>query len=332
MSPVLKKPVLEKRVLKWIPLALATAVALAGCARDGYYHDRNLDYTEAAPAPPLVLPETRNTQRYRDVMPVPQAATQGTRIESAADIAPPQSLTVGSGLEPDYVERRQVGNQSWLVVAAETGAVWPQLEAFANSRQLGVQQSNANQGIIETSQATLRLQSALRAGSSEVRCEQGGQTQANCIDALEQYLGARSASASASSSWTAQRLASQQSLQIRQQDDEWQVVIPQPVDRVWAELNHYLALDFSVEGQRDLLDTSAENYEFLVEYMTESERGRNPLQIVFSPDVRRMSQEIRLALQPNGDQTILRAINASERRLSADDQRELLERVSGYLR
>ena len=43
--------VLEQRALKWIPLALAAAVTLAGCARDGYYHDRNLDYTEAAPAP-----------------------------------------------------------------------------------------------------------------------------------------------------------------------------------------------------------------------------------------------------------------------------------------
>lgn len=332
MSPVLKNPVLEKRALKWIPLALAAAVTLAGCARDGYYHDRNLDYTEAAPAPPLVLPETRNTQRYRDAMPVPQAAAQGTRVGKAADISPPHSLTVGSGLEPDYVERRRVGEQSWLVVAAETGTVWPQLEAFAQSRQLGVQESNANQGVIVTSQATLRLQSALRTGSSEVRCEQNGQTQSNCLDALEQYLGARSASASASSSWTAQRLARQQTLQMRQEGDEWQAVIPQPIDRVWAELNHYLALDFSVEGQRELLDTSADNYEFLVEYMTETERGRNPLQIVFSADVRRMTQQIRLALQPNGDQTILRAINASERDFSADDQRELLERVSGYLR
>lgn len=323
--------VLEQRALKWIPLALAAAVTLAGCARDGYYHDRNLDYTEAAPAPPLVLPETRNTQRYQDAMPVPQVAMQGTQLDEPAEIAPPQSLAIGSGLEPEYVERRQVGGQSWLVVAADPGTVWPQLEAFVRSRQLGVQESSATQGVIVTSQATLRLQSALRAGSSEIRCDQGGQRVESCLAALEQYLGARSATAS-SSSWTAQRLASEQTLQMRQQGDEWEVVIPQPIDRVWAELNHYLSLDFTQEGQRDLLATSADNYEFLVEYMTETERGRNPLQIVFSPDVRRMSQQIRLALEPNGDQTVLRAINASERSFSADDQRELLERVSGYLR
>ncbi|BBI53096.1 hypothetical protein HORIV_55170 [Vreelandella olivaria] len=69
--------VLEIRALKWVPLALAAAVALSGCARDGFYHDRNLDYTEAAPAPPLVLPETRNTQRYRDALPVPRPPPRG---------------------------------------------------------------------------------------------------------------------------------------------------------------------------------------------------------------------------------------------------------------
>nr|WP_290696742.1 outer membrane protein assembly factor BamC [Halomonas sp. UBA3074] len=324
--------VLEIRALKWVPLALAAAVALSGCARDGFYHDRNLDYTEAAPAPPLVLPETRNTQRYRDALPVPQAATQGTRLDEAAEIRPPQSLAIGSGLEPEYVERREVGDQTWLVVAADTGTVWPQLEEFVRSRQLAVQESSASQGVIVTSQAEIRLQSALRAGSSEVRCESGGRTMASCLDALESHLNARSASASVSSSWTAQRLNDEQTMQVRQQGDEWEVVIPQPIDRVWAELNHYLELDFAQEGQRDLLASDPNSHEFLVEYMTETERNRNPLQIVFSADVRKMSQEIRLALQPNGDQTILRAINASERAFSTDDQRELLERVSGYLR
>ncbi|MGP9677619.1 outer membrane protein assembly factor BamC [Halomonas sp. AOP27-A1-41] len=324
--------VLEKRALKWIPLALVTAVALAGCARDGYYHDRNLDYTEAAPAPPLVLPETRNAQRYQDALPVPQAAMQGARIEEAAEIRAPQSLSIGSGLEPEYVERREAGSQSWLVVAADTGAVWPQLESFARSRQLGVEQSDASQGVIVTSQADLRLQSAMRSGSSEVRCERGGQTMTSCLDALEEFLGARSASQSVASSWNAQRLNTQQTLQLRQQGDEWQAVIPQPIDRVWAELNHYLALDFTLQGQRNLLATSPERHEFLVEYMTETERGRNPLQIVFSADVRKMPQEIRIVLQPDGNQTILRAVNASEREFNADDQRELLERVAGYLR
>ncbi|TVP50750.1 MAG: outer membrane protein assembly factor BamC [Halomonas sp.] len=324
--------VLDKRALRWIPLALAAAVTLAGCARDGFYHDRNLDYTETSSASPLVLPETRNTQRYGDALPVPPVANQGPRLQEAASVRPPPSLTVGSGLEPEYVERREVGDQTWLVVAADTGTVWPQLEEFVRSRQLAVQESSASQGVIVTDQADLRLQSALRAGSSEVRCERGGQTMASCLDALESHLSSRSASASASSSWTAQRLTSDQTLQLRQQGDDWEVVIPQSIDRVWAELNHYLELDFTQEGQRNLLAADPNSHEFLVEYMTLAERNRNPIQVVFSADVRQMSQEIRLALQDSGDQTILRAVNASERSFSASDQRELLERVSGYLR
>lgn len=323
--------VLEQPALKWVPLALAAGIALSGCARDGFYDDRNLDYTEVAPAPPLVLPETRNVQRYQDAMPVPQASLQGSRVERAAEVVPPPSMSIGSGLEPEFVERRQVGSDAWLVVAADTGAVWPQLEAFARSRGLGIVQSDANRGVIETTQATLSLQSALRAGSSEVRCEQGGRTVTNCLDALEEYLGARSATASASS-WNAQRLSGERSLQIRQQDGEWQVVIPQSAERVWAELDHYLTLDFTVENRRELIEKSPDEYAFLVNYMTASEEGRNPIQVVFSRDVRRMSQQIRLVLEPRGDQSVLRAINASDREFTADDQRELLERVSGYLR
>ncbi|WP_252106267.1 MULTISPECIES: outer membrane protein assembly factor BamC [unclassified Halomonas] len=322
---------LERPALKWIPLTLVMGVALAGCAREGFYDDRNLDYTDVRPAPPLVLPESRNEQRYNDAMPVPQAALQGSQVDGAADVAPPPSLAMGSGLQPEFVERRQVGSDVWLVVAADTGAVWPQLEAFAQSRGLGIQRSDANQGVIETRQGTLSLQSALRAGSSEVRCEQGGRAVGNCLNALEEYLGARSATASASS-WNAQRLANARTVEIRQQNGAWEVAIPQTAERVWAELDHYLTLDFTVENRRELLEKSPENYSFLVNYMTASEEGRNPIEVVFSRDVRRMTQNIRLVLEPQGNQSVLRAINESDRELSAEDQRELLERVSGYLR
>jgi len=46
-----------------------------------------------------------------------------------------------------------------------------------------------------------------------------------------------------------------------------------------------------------------------------------------------MHQQIRLVLESEGPrQTVLRAVNASERGFSPEDQRELLERVSGLLR
>jgi len=326
--------VLEKRALKWIPLALATTLVVSGCARDGFYHDRNLDYADIELGEPLMLPDTRDPRRYGDALPIPRADMLGS-VEQVADIRPPQAMRVGRSMQPEFVERREVGDEAWLVINAAPADVWPQLEDFIRSRGLNVTAVDANRGRVDTDQGQFLLQRALRAGSSEVRCEQGGRSSSDCLDALQSYFEGRSASASNSTSaasWQAQRMNESDALAFRQQGERWEVVIPQPVERVWAEIKHFIEQDFTVEGERNLLEANVNDYSFLVNYMTLSERNRNPLQIVFSADVRQMSQDIRLELNGNGDETVLRAINASERDFTADDQRELLERIAGYLR
>lgn len=317
--------------LKWLPLV--AAIALAGCARpDGYYHDRNVDYAEARIAPALTLPETRDPQRYRDAMPVPQAAGDFQAADGRFRAPSPQALGAGRAVERDFVERRTIGRDSWLVIGTDPGSVWPQLEDFARTRGLGVVASDSSRGVIETQQARLSVRQGLRAGDSEVRCDQNGSPVGACLDALEQHFGARSATASASS-LAAQRLAGESRLSLAQRGDEWLVEIPLELDRTWAELDHQLRQDFTVEERRELLESDPASHEFLISYMTVTERNRNPLQIVFSADVRQMHQQIRLVLEAEGPrQTVLRAVNASERGFSPEDQRELLERVSGLLR
>lgn len=317
--------------LKWLPLA--AAVVLAGCARpDGYYHDRNVDYAEADTAPALILPESRDPQRYRDAMPVPQAAGEFRAPDGRFSAPSPQALGAGRAVERDFVERRTIGSDTWLVVGADPGSVWPQLEDFARTRGLGIQSSDSSRGVIETGQARLSVRQGLRAGDSEVRCDQDGAPVGACLEALEQFFGAQSATAS-TSSLAAQRLADEARLSLEQRGDEWLVEIPLEVDRTWAELDHQLRQDFTVEERRELLESDPAGREFLISYMTVTERNRNPLQVVFSPDVRQMHQQIRLVLESEGpEQTVLRAVNASERDFSPEDQRELLERVSGLLR
>ncbi|QTF93524.1 lipoprotein, NlpB [Halomonas sp. BM-2019] len=317
--------------LKWLPLLVA--IALAGCARDsGYYHDRNLDYAEARTAPSLTLPETRDPQRYRDAMPVPQAAGEFDPPDGRFRAPSPQALGAGRAVEREFVERRTIGRDAWLVVAADPGSVWPRLEDFARSRGLSIQVSDSSRGVIETGQARLSVRQGLRAGDSEVRCDQAGAPVGACLDALEEYFGAFSATASASS-LAAQRLAGDARLSLAQRGDEWRVEIPLDIDRTWAELDHQLRQDFTVEERRELLESDPAGHAFLISYMTVTERNRNPLQIVFSPDVRQMHQQIRLVLEAVGpEQTVLRAENASERGFSPEDQRELLERVAGLLR
>ncbi|SDN81268.1 outer membrane protein assembly factor BamC [Vreelandella arcis] len=328
--------VLEKRVLKWIPLALAAAVTLAGCARDeGFYDDRNLDYVDVESASPLVLPDTRNTQRYRNALPVPEAASQRSQGD-VAEVRPPRPLTVGRSADADYVESREIGDQRWLVVAANPGSVWTQLERFARVRNLNVQESRPSEGVMLTSQATFRLQSALRDGSSEVRCERGGQSMASCLNALQAYLSDNAASpqsaSATASSWNAQRLDNDEPLALRRQGDAWEVAVPYDADRVWAEIHHYLAQDFDQAGERELLAANPADYDFLVDYLAREERDRSLLQVVLFTDVSTLAQEVRLDVEPRGEQSVLRAEATGDQRLSENAQRELLERVSGYLR
>ncbi|WP_240454108.1 lipoprotein, NlpB [Halomonas sp. NO4] len=319
--------------LKWMPLVAVAALATAGCAREGFYDDRNLDYVEAQRSAPLVLPESRNPQRYQDAMPVPRAAGSRPNRGEPAETPMPSRLAAGRAVERDFVERREIADDRWLVVGADPGMVWPQLQDFVNSRGLAVQRMDNERGEIVTAQGRLSVRQGLRAGDSEVRCEQGGRPVANCLDALEQHFSARSATASAAS-LSGQRLASEDRLRFTQRDSgEWVVEIPLEVDRVWAELSHQLEADFTVEGRRQLLEQNPASHDFLIEYMTASERERGFVSIVLSPDVRQMPQTIRLALEPAGaERTVLRAINESERRFTEADARELLERVAGLLR
>ncbi|MCE8033411.1 lipoprotein, NlpB [Billgrantia tianxiuensis] len=316
-----------------MPLVALAALATAGCAREGFYDDRNIDYVKAQRSAPLVLPEGRNEQRYRDAMPVPEAQgslrTGGERFRAPT----PERLPAGREVERDFVERREVGNDRWLVVGADPGMVWPQLQDFARARGLQVQASDDARGMLETAQGRLSVRQGLRAGDSEVRCDQNGRPVAACLDALEQHFSARSATASAAS-LAGQQISREDRLRFEQLDSgEWVVRIPLDIDRVWAELSHQLEADFSVEGRRELLEQNPQQHDFLVNYMTASERERGMLQIILSPDVRQMPQEIRLVLESSGpERTTLRAVNESERRFTEGDARELLDRVSGLLR
>lgn len=314
--------------LKWLPLV--TLVALAGCARDdGYYHDRNIDYADARQAAPLMLPETRDSERFRDAMPVPDASSGFREQKDGFEAPAPQPLGVGR-IQREFVESRGVGDDAWLVVAAPPDSVWPQLEGFARSRGLGVVASDTARGVVETRQGRLSVRQGLRAGDSEVRCDQAGRPVGACLDALEQYFSARSASASGTASLQAQRLAGGERLRLAQRGGEWLVEVPLDIDRTWAELDYQLRQDFTVEGSRELLESTPANYSHRIRYLPLSERREGFWKGLVSSE---SPQEIRLMLESEGpERTLLRAEDASERGLSAEDERELLERVASLLR
>ena len=104
--------------LKGLPLAMIAALTLAGCAKDGHYHDRNEDYAGARQAAPLTLPGSRDQSRYRDIMPVPQA--RGDFYAREGDFAAPlpQTLSASTAVAAGDVAVRETDADRWLVVGA----------------------------------------------------------------------------------------------------------------------------------------------------------------------------------------------------------------------
>ncbi|WP_161598977.1 outer membrane protein assembly factor BamC [Aidingimonas lacisalsi] len=324
-----------KPALKWMPLVVAIALAASGCASDeGYYHDRDIDYTEAEMAPPLTLPESRNTSDYRNAMPVP--AVNGT-FSSASDgrFEPPRPQPMGGSSLRDFVEAREMGDDRWLLVSLEPATLWPQLEAFVERQGMRVSSSDPQRGMLETSRGTLRVRQGIGANASEVRCTQGGAVAENCLSSLHDYLKGQGQTASNSALASERRSNTEESGPSIQRDgEEWVLMLnATSTDRVWAELSHQLNEYFDQEGRQMLVEENPQSGEFLIDYMTMTERERGFVSIVFSPDVRQTPQRLRLSVEAaSSGGTVVRATNASEKPFTEADARELLDELATLLR
>ncbi|WP_431024256.1 lipoprotein, NlpB [Halomonas sp. H5] len=310
--------------LKWTPLVVALALATAGCARDGYYDDRNLDYGEAEIAEPLRLPGGGDA--VAGVMPVPQG-----RIAASTEGAPRPAAGSAVRHTPEaFVESRERGDDRWLVVAAAPAAVWPMLEEFVERQGLTVTQRDARQGILATPQGRFTVQSALRGGASEVRCEAAGRSHAACLSALAGYFEMQGQSASASA-LAARAEASAALLAVQPAGEGWVLSVPADAERVWDELDHQLAGRFDDADFQRLLEGDATAREFRVAYLPQRLRGQGEGMLAAlaiwrdDPEPR----AVRLRVEGAGSEgSRVRIIEG----LDGADQRELLERLADLLR
>ncbi|MBN8411680.1 lipoprotein-34 [Halomonas cupida] len=317
--------------LKGLPLAMIAALALAGCAKEGHYHDRNEDYADARQAAPLTLPGTRDQSRYRDIMPVPQAS--GSFYAREGDFAAPlpQTLSASTAVAAGDVAVRETDADRWLVVGAAPAVVWPELERFAEQRGLEITRSDSATGVIETSDASLLLRQGLRTGTSEIRCDTAGQLNRLCLNSLQRHFEARSASASIASA-SAQQATDRQSIRFEPRGDDWVMVLPFDIDRAYAELAFQLENNFDMEDRRELVSADEASKRFVIDYVTESERTRGFVDSLMSMDLTESMHRVEMRLTPQGQETVMEARAVDEEPLSGDDQRELLQRMEGLLR
>ncbi len=256
-------------VFTWMPLIVAAAVALSGCGRDGYYYDRSDEYQAAEMSQPLELPDARNSSRYQDAMPVPEASNDFV-VEGDFEVPRPQPLAGSRDENLPYVELREAGSDRWLLVNAAPGGVWPQLQGFVESRGLTTTSLDASQGRIVTDEADFRVRQGLRSGTSEVRCNAPG-TAGQCLTALQGYLDSRSAQAGGVS-LAAQSLSQEERVRLLKRDDRWQLQLALGIDRAWSELHYQLTNNFTSEG-RKLVDQNRSAGDFLIDYTPRNEDG-----------------------------------------------------------
>lgn len=309
---------------RFMPLALLTALAVAGCSSDGYYYDRNSEYGDASIAPPLELPDTINRGDYQDSMPVPQASSDFLASDDF-EAPRPQPLATSEQGGREFVAMRQSGAARWLAVNAAPAAVWTRLQSFVRDQGLDVQSIDAGKGEITTSQGIISVSQGLRADASEVRCQQGGDVAGSCLNALSGYLAASSADSGVS--LAAQSLSRDDRVRLEGRDGTWQVDLALDIERSWAELLYQLQKNFNTDYQT-LTDQDRSRGEFMVDYIPREERDGGWLGIGGDGDPVPMV----LKLRAENDHTLVTATRADGEETTPALARELLDAVASTLR
>lgn len=132
------------------------AVSLSGCGmffgKDGIFHNRGSDYEKAGNIPPLVLPQGKKSEAMGEIYPIPPITATDFGYESeSADEEVPRPMPLSANLEQENVKIQRVGAESWILLNAAPGEVWPRIRNFMNQNGLAVSRSDIGKGIIETS-------------------------------------------------------------------------------------------------------------------------------------------------------------------------------------
>lgn len=319
---------------KLIPLTVVVALLASGCARDGYYYDRNEEYRNARMTEPLNLPESRQPGRYQDAMPVPRANSDFLASSEEFDAPRPQPLAASRQGEEAFVEMREAGADRWLLVNAAPASVWPRLQGFVEQRGLEVTTLDPANGRIETDQAVLRVRQGLRGNTSEVRCENlaasAGAASAydQCLAALNGYLTSMGAQ-DQSVSLAAQTLSRNDRVRLENQAGEWYLLLSLGFDRAWSELHYQLENSFDSET-RQLVDQNRSTGELLVDYAPRN-ADRGGFLGFFEGDapVRRYRLQVESA---GPESTRVNVAPADGEPLSNGEARELLDALATALR
>ena len=130
--------------------------SLPGCGMffgdDGVFRNREADYLKADNIPPLVLPPGKKSETMGELYPIPAVTAADFGFDPDADnYEVPRPMPLAANLEQENVKIQRVGGESWILINAAPGEVWPRIRNFLNLNTLAVSKADIGKGIIETS-------------------------------------------------------------------------------------------------------------------------------------------------------------------------------------
>lgn len=135
-------------------LILGLCFSQTGCGwffgEEGVFRNRSNNYLKADKIPPLVLPEGKSSASMGEIYPIPPISATDFGYDSNMDNEIPRPLPLAANLREDKVRIQRVGGESWVLINAAPGELWPRIRNFLNVNGLNANYTNINKGIIET--------------------------------------------------------------------------------------------------------------------------------------------------------------------------------------
>jgi outer membrane protein assembly factor BamC len=137
-------------------LVASLSISLSGCSTffgdEGVFRSRSGDYLKADNIPPLVLPAGKKSETMGELYPIPAITATEFGFDPSADAYEiPRPMPLSANLEQENVKIQRVGGESWILLNAAPGEVWPRIRNFLNVNTLAVSKADIGKGIIETS-------------------------------------------------------------------------------------------------------------------------------------------------------------------------------------
>lgn len=135
---------------------MGLGVSVSGCGmffgEEGVFRNREADYLKADNIPPLVLPPGKKSEVMGELYPIPPVTASDFGYDPDADnYEVPRPMPLAANLEQENVKIQRVGGESWILINAAPGEVWPRIRNFLNVNTLAVSKADIGKGIIETS-------------------------------------------------------------------------------------------------------------------------------------------------------------------------------------